>query len=154
MLKKCIKEINNELAMLDQLLNSNQVLFKKVKVSSPDRIELLALATILHSFYNGIENIFIRIAKRIDKKIPSSPYWHQELLKQMTLNIKERPAVISEKLFDKLSAYLGFRHFFRHSYSFNLRWKSISKLVKELEEVYSQFKKEISLFKNEIKKKL
>ena len=69
---KCIDEINNELQLLDELLNSHEILITKLKIEDPDQIEKSAVATLLHSFYNGIENILKRIASRIDNKLPSS----------------------------------------------------------------------------------
>ena len=144
--KKCIEEINNELELTDKLFETHEVLFDKIKLSSPDPIELSALAVFLHSFYNGIENIFKRIAKRIDNRIPDSAYWHSELLNQMVILIDERENVISEDLANKLKLYLEFRNFFRHSYSFQIKWEKMKDLIYEINGVYNQFKKEIEVF--------
>ena len=65
--------------------------------------------------------------------------------------IENRPEVISNDLIEKLSFYLGFRHFFRHAYSFQLKWTEMKKLVIEIDEVYQQFKMELQLFKEKIK---
>ena len=48
-------------------------------------IELSALAAMLHSFYNGIENILKRIALELDDPMPGGESWHKELLDCMTL---------------------------------------------------------------------
>jgi len=42
----------------------------------------------LHSFYNGLENIFKLIAKKIDEQNPTSERWHIELLDQMAKTTK------------------------------------------------------------------
>ena len=93
-IKKCCEEIKNELALIDELFLSHALLLKKVKRVEPDQIEISAVATVLHSFYNGIENIFKRVARRIDNDFPRSEYWHQELLQQMTTENKNRKAII------------------------------------------------------------
>jgi len=41
---------------------------------------------------------------------------------------------------------LGFRHFYRHSYSFFLEWDEVEKLVTPLAEVWVQAKDELQLF--------
>ncbi|WP_459930611.1 ribonuclease toxin HepT-like protein [Desulfosporosinus burensis] len=52
------------------------------------------LGSILHSFYNGIENIFKIIGKNIDGKFPSGNHWHSELIKQMAHATNDRYPVI------------------------------------------------------------
>ncbi len=149
--KKCTEEIRNEINLIDELFHSHKLLFKKIKIKEPDQIEISAIATVLHSFYNGIENIFKRIARRIDNKVPCTEYWHQELLEQMTTSSEMRKAVISNDLFQKLCLYLGFRHFFRYSYSFQFKWPKMKDLVLELTEVYSLFKEELDIFISDLK---
>jgi hypothetical protein len=41
---------------------------------------------------------------------------------------------------------LGFRHFYRHSYSFFLEWGELEELVTSLAEVWDQVKDELQLF--------
>ena len=150
-IKKCCEEIKNELALIDELFLSHALLLKKVKRVEPDQIEISAVATVLHSFYNGIENIFKRIATRIDNDFPRSEYWHQELLEQMTTENKNRKPVISNELSEKLNLYLGFRHFFRYSYSFQFKWHKMKELTLELSEVYDDFRKVIETFIEDLK---
>lgn len=145
-IKKCITEIKNEIELIDELLESHKLLVEKIKVSFPDQIERSAAATLLHSFYNGIENIFKRIANRIDGKIPTSEYWHQELLNQMGVETEKRNKVISSELLEKLNLYLGFRHFFRHAYAFQFKWDKMKDLIFEINDVYDQFKEEVDVF--------
>jgi hypothetical protein len=51
------------------------------KIRVPDIIEKSAMALLLQSFYNGIENILIIIVKYFDGKLPNSSKRHKELLK-------------------------------------------------------------------------
>ena len=46
----------------------------------------------------------------------------------------------------RLADYLGFRRFYRHSYSFFLEWDELEKLVTLLPEVWVQVKGELQLF--------
>ncbi|MGE5343435.1 MAG: hypothetical protein ACM3SY_18355 [Candidatus Omnitrophota bacterium] len=112
----------------------------------PDLFKRTAYGGILHSFYNGIERIFLIIAKNIDKKIPTDSSWHKSLLLEMVKENQYRPAVLSEKLKDRLLDYLGFRHFFRHSYSIHLEWEEMEDLISSLRSVWIKFKVEILVF--------
>ncbi|MFW6428824.1 MAG: hypothetical protein ACOCY3_02920 [Desulfosalsimonas sp.] len=49
----------------------------------------------LHSFYAGMESCFEDIARTVDGGLPSGANWHQDLLQQMTADMKDlRPPVI------------------------------------------------------------
>ena len=82
--------IQDEIKNIDDLLVEYELLFDLVQQREPDSVETLALAALSHSFYNGLENIFKLIAKRVDLYIPDSASWHIELLKIMGkwINIK------------------------------------------------------------------
>jgi len=47
---------------------------------------------------------------------------------------------------DRLVDYLGFRHFYRHSYSFSLEWGKLEKLVVLLEDIWKKLKNEFQVF--------
>lgn len=112
-------------------------------------MELTALASVLHSFYNGIEKILLIIAKNIDNRIPSDYNWHRSLLEQMAEENDQRKAVLTHDMKNELLKYLGFRHFFRHSYSFHLKWERLEELIKSLSIVWKNFKAEITKFEIE-----
>jgi hypothetical protein len=80
------------------LFAASQAVIIKSADEKPDFIELSVLATMLHSFYTGIENIFKRIALEIDGNIPSGFASHSDLLTIMTHSNANRPPVISETL--------------------------------------------------------
>lgn len=98
------------------------------------------LGSVLHSFYNGIENIFEIIAKHIDEEVPTGNKSHQELLHQMASENSKRKEIISEELYMKLREYATFRHFYRHAYSFQMNWEKMRPLVENVHEVWKDFK--------------
>ena len=82
-----------------------------------------AIGFFLHNFYNGCENIFRSIARFFENDLGPQT-WHSDLLKRMKLSIEGyRPAVIDDELYRLLEDFRGFRHVFRHSYSFELDWE-------------------------------
>ncbi|HOJ11801.1 MAG TPA: hypothetical protein PK733_14575 [Clostridiales bacterium] len=144
--EKTISQIKFEIKQIDKLLRAYEELFNKCQDSEPELIEITALASVLHSFYNGIEKIFEIIAKRIDKAIPQGKQWHRDLLIQMAKDLPSRKPVISKNMMTELLKYLAFRHFYRHSYSFFLSWEELEKLVNSIFDVWESLKTEISFF--------
>lgn len=101
--------------------------------------ELAAIATFVHNCYNGVENILKRVLLSQQTAIKDSPTWHRELLKTSF-----DKGIISEELYEILSNYLSFRHFFVHAYSFNVRWEELRPLVEKLKNTIMEFKSAIN----------
>jgi len=140
------EQVTIEQAQIDQLFLAYQSVIDKSLQETPDFIELSALATMLHSFYTGVENIFKRIALKIDGHLPSGFASHSELLTIMSRPTPRRPSVVSETLRIHLSAYLSFRHVFRHAYSFQLEWDKMRDLVSQSEATWRQLETELNQF--------
>jgi hypothetical protein len=69
--KKVISQVEFEIGQLEQLFASYANLIERANKTDLDLIEVTALASVLHSFYNGLENIFLSIAKGIDNDVPT-----------------------------------------------------------------------------------
>jgi hypothetical protein len=143
---KLRKQIAVELEQLDRLFEVHRPLLDKVREIPPNDIELSALAAFLHSFYTGIENIFIRVAVEVDGLPARGESWHRELLASMAERATGRPPVLSPELAARLMEYLQFRHFFRHAYSFLLQWSKMRPLVAGCEDTLAEFRAEIESF--------
>lgn len=122
-------EIHLELSQLQQLFDTFDALRCTVCVTPPSKVEIVALAGFLHSFYTGIENICKRISLCFGDRIPDASIWHTLLLDAMTHPGTGRPAVLSTQLKDLLRDYLNFRHVFRHAYPHELPWSKMAPLV-------------------------
>jgi len=138
-----VSQVTFEIGQIDQLLAVYADLVDRVQQRPPDLVEVTAMASVLHSFYNSLENIFLSIAKGLDEQVPTGDQWHRDLLIHMTREMGDRGSVISTALAKKLADYLGFRHFYRHSYSFFLEWDKLPGLVTSLREVWEQVKAEL-----------
>lgn len=134
------KKIHFEISEIDTLLDHASVLLQKCQIQEPDFIELSAVGSTLHSFYNGLENIFLLIRKEIDKTNAQSERWHAELLDAMFKETENRPTILDESLRDQLSDYMGFRHFFRHAYGYHLRWDLAKPLFENVSAVWNATK--------------
>jgi len=134
------QKLQHEIQQIDQLLESFRPLLNLTSAREPDIVELSALATVLHSFYGGIENIFTTIGKKIDDRVPTGTKWHKDLLTQMSRSTDSRNAIISEQQYASLIGYLSFRHFFRNSYAYQLDWGQMHPLVESIAETWEELK--------------
>jgi hypothetical protein len=105
-----------------------------------------AAAMILHSFYNGIENMLVLIFKHYDDFLPNTNKWHIELLGKAFVSNENRTQLFSNELQPQLEEYLKFRHFVRHSYGFQLEWERMEDLINGIERFWGKVKECINCF--------
>jgi uncharacterized protein YutE (UPF0331/DUF86 family) len=102
-------------------------------------LELAGAASLIHNFYNGVENILKQIVGASREEIPIGPSWHRDLL-----NLAVSRNDISEPTAKELRQYLAFRHFFSHAYSFDLDKNRIIPLLQGIPAVLASFISEIN----------
>jgi hypothetical protein len=95
------------------------------------QLELAGVAALLHSFYNGIENILRQVFQAKSFPIPQGESWHRDLL--LSATVKKG---LSDQLLEDLKRYLAFRHFFSHAYALDLFPERMKPLVKDAESVF------------------
>jgi hypothetical protein len=131
--------IDQELKQIRKVVKRVEEKLAEVSLSSPDDFTIGGFANYVHSFYNGLENIFKLIAEYVDESQPQSAGWHRELLNQMSLELQDlRPAVLTAELASVLEDYLEFRHFFRHSYGFDLDWDELKPKAEKLKPTFEK----------------
>lgn len=146
LVKRVTAQVNLEIELIGKLFLAYGELLERARHTEPNLIELTALASVLHSFYTGLENVFQAIAKQDEDGLPDSAQWHRDLLWQMARTTAQRSAIISVATAQRLLDYLSFRHFYRHGYSFFLDWDELSKLVQPLPEVWAQTRQDLEGF--------
>lgn len=139
-------KIRYEMTLINQLIDNATPLLKTLKLRDPDFIELAALGTVLHSFYNGIENIFIMIEKNYGMLNIESHSWHKDLLKMIQKETSCRKPVISSGTAGLLTEYMMFRHFFRHAYGFQLDWKKMNNIAENMNDLWIIIQRELNSF--------
>lgn len=139
-------EIEHEIKNLERLVKEMDKIIKRFG-DEPDFVEIRAAGSILHDFYCGVEKIFERIALYVDGKLPECDDWHRVLLQQMGESVENsRGSLISENLLGKFKEYLRFRHLFRHTYGFELKWERFKNLSLSLPVIFRDFKENIREF--------
>jgi len=124
-------EIKAEIENIQETLKN---LSKTMKRPDKTIIELAALGTFLHNYYNGIENILKQVMKMKQITVPSGENWHKGLLSAAGEN-----GYINEEVSDELFEYLAFRHYFVHSYGFMLKEQYLKELADKAEAVFGRF---------------
>jgi len=140
-------EIESDFAGLETVINEIREIREGLVTLEPTHKDKAALGAFVHSFYNGIENILKRLAQEIENSVPVGEGWHRTLLRRMTAEVKGvRPRVLKRETVKALEPYLGFRHFFRHSYTFEIDWQKLQPLVDDVENVFRRFRQDVEHF--------
>ena len=135
-----------EIEQIDELIGSSSPLFNLCKIREPDFVEKCGIALILHSFYNGIENITSLIIKASDSVLPNGIKWHKELFAKAFEKTENRYQIFREELRVPLNDYLQFRHFVRHSYDFQLKWEKMKNMLFDMNMIWENTKEDINTF--------
>jgi hypothetical protein len=139
-------EIEADLKDLAQLVREIEETARTLP-PEPSHRDKAALGAFVHSFYNGIENILKRLAQEIDHSIPIGEGWHRALLRRMATEVPGvRPAVLQQETAEALEPYLGFRHFFRHAYTFHIEWEKLQPLIEKVGEVFERVRNDLERF--------
>ena len=133
-------KIEVELEHIEQVLNE---IPQEIPLHQLSTLELAGVATLLHNFYNGIENIIKQILKYKTVSIPQSASWHKEML-----NAAELYSIILPSTKITLAEYLAFRHFFSHAYALDLYPQKMEPLVKNIADVLNLVKEDIKEYLN------
>jgi hypothetical protein len=140
------RRLEFEISEIDLFLESYPGLLEKAEDKKTSGTETLALAALLHAFYNSVENIFLLIANEEDGKTPEGIHRHRVLLDTVTRESEKRPRVISEATKISLKAYLGFHHLFRNSSSPDFDKRKLARLAEDLFLVWENLKSDIRAF--------
>lgn len=131
-------QIRSEIKGLHRELEILSILNLKRLKSNLDEIEIRAASLSLSALYNGIEKVLLDILRADGEFIKNEQSWHTLLLKRALAN-----TIISEKTFDQLKGFLGFRHFIRHAYSFEINPLTINAILDNAESLVEIFILEI-----------
>jgi len=89
-----------------------------------------SMAYWLHNLYCAFEDTFKLVAGFFENRVGPSERYHIELLRRMLVGIEGlRPPLLSEESFQVLDELRGFRHVFRHAYSYGLEEEKVKELA-------------------------
>jgi hypothetical protein len=132
-------QIQSEIDGLNKELEVLSILNLKRQGSDLDDIEIRAASLSLSALYNGIEKILLDVLKEEGQFIKNEESWHTLLLK-----LSVDTEIISEKTFDELKGFLGFRHFIRHAYIFEINPLTINSILDNAYSLVELFIREVT----------
>ena len=109
------------------IIEGKKVVFDKEPVES-EMVE--STGYWLHNLYSAFEDLFKLTAGFWENNVKTNGDFHINILKRMLVHIEQvRPALISEESYRFLNELRGFRHVFRHAYSFGMDDERVSFLL-------------------------
>ncbi|GBD96437.1 MAG TPA: hypothetical protein ENG83_09335 [Nitrospirae bacterium] len=107
-----------------------------------------SLAYKLHNLFSAYEDMFKLIARFFENQIEDITKYHTGLLKRMLIGIEGvRPNLLSESSYRILDELRGFRHVFRHAYSYELDAERVIKMAEKSIKLKDGFLKDFKTFK-------
>jgi hypothetical protein len=101
----------------------------------------------LHVLYGLFENLFARIATTFGNQITDEAKWHSQLLRRMTLDVKDvRPRVIGRETFECLEVLRRFRHLFRNAYVLRFDPDRLGAAVQSAQRLEQLYRRDLSAF--------
>jgi hypothetical protein len=126
-LRECVEaEEENIRYALRQLPNVD-------RLSTLSDLELAGTAALLHSIYNGLENVLKQVIQGVGGDVPTGSTWHRDLLLQV-----QACHILAQVTVDALRPFMAFRHFFSHAYVLDLDPARMELLVGTAKQVVDQ----------------
>ena len=153
--KRLTQRINDELSKIESTVGGIAKALEDIEVLPVAARPYIqeSIAKKLADVYNGIENIFKRIARQVDRHLPTGDSWHKDLLTQMTEQRPERPPVISEDIFRRLDDLLKFRHAFNNIYAEELVYEKTEPRAKSIDQLFTSVSEDLSIFIDSLAKR-
>jgi hypothetical protein len=134
------------------ITNQEQVIesiYNKITDLKPlNEDKMVHLAYQLHNLYAAYEDLFKEISITFENNIERDAGFHKNLLVRMKIDIpKVRPKVLTELNYEVLTELMGFRHVFRHAYSYSLSVEKMEQLRAKILAHRNEISSEISTFK-------
>lgn len=151
-LKVFFAELDAQEREISKLHLSVETKMKQLNMDMGNEDLINSTAYKLHNLYCAYEDMFKLIARFFENQIEDLSRYHRDLLKRMTIKIEGiRPALLSQESFKILDELRGFRHVFRHAYSYGLDGERVIKLAEKTAKLKNSFQKDYFEFKEVIK---
>ena len=137
-------DINRQIAIIEQVYEKIQQRSENYD-ANVERMESLAYQ--LHNLYCAFEDLMELVADEFENRIEERKNWQIRLLRRMTEEIPEiRPALFSLETLPLLDELRGFRHWFRHAYSYEIDPEKLGIVLGKAIELRIKYKSDVESF--------
>ena len=131
-----------------QRLSDKLVVFEK---ETPSREMIDSSGYWMHNLYCAFEDLFKQVSAFWENHLSADGDYHVNLLKRMLINIKGiRPSLLSTESYEYLNELRGFRHVFRHAYSYGLDDERVAYLIRKTISKKEMILADLSKFRDKI----
>ena len=146
-----LAEFDFQVRQIDSIYGS---LAKKVVAIEKQRVTVETVESAgywMHNLYCAFEDLFKLVAGFWENNLSANGEYHIHLLKRMLVEIEGvRPALLSIAGYRYLNELRGFRHVFRHAYSYGLDDERVSALLRKILEQKDIVMSDLQAFRNTI----
>lgn len=151
-LKLFLSEINSQKVEIDNIQSTIVQKVAGLKINQDNEDLAVNLGYKLHNLYSAYEDLFKLVAGFFENQISDSAKYHIDLLKRMLIEIEGiRPHILTDESFRILDELRGFRHIFRHAYSYTIDSERLMKLAEKSFDLKEVFTKDFNGFKEKLK---
>ena len=105
----------------------------------------------MHNLYCAFEDLFKLVAGFWENNLSANGDYHIHLLKRMLVEIEGvRPLLLSSVSYRVLNELRGFRHVFRHAYSYGLDNERVSALLRKILDQKNTVISDLQTFRNTV----
>ena len=105
----------------------------------------------LHNLFCAYEDLFKIVSAFWENNIGDDGAFHSALIRRMMLSIEGiRPALLSEESYRHLDELRGFRHVFRHAYSYGLDGERVIYLLKKVLQEKTGILSDLKIFRKKV----
>ncbi|MGA1823111.1 MAG: hypothetical protein ACMUIP_00515 [bacterium] len=142
-------------AQIEEIKKLYKEIEDRKKHAMESRALLESLGYQLHNLYCAFEDLCKIVARHFENQIEDLARYHKELLRRLSLSIEGvRPALISEESYKELDELRAFRHFFRHAYSYELKYEKIISPLESANKLKNFYQRDIAQFLDTIEKEI
>ncbi len=151
-LRVFLAEINAQWQEILRLYSSIEVKAESLRLDIGNEDLTNSLGYKLHNLYSAYEDMFKLVARFFENQLQDMAKYHTDLLKRMLLEIEGiRPNLLGEDFFKVLDELKGFRHLFRHAYSYELEADRLIRLAQKSIRLKESFSNDLEGFKAKLK---
>jgi len=145
-----LSEFDYQVGVIQQLFQAlEQRLEKLDRENTPELVE--STGYWLHNIYCAFEDLFKMVSGFWGNHTPVDGEYHIQLLKRMRLTIQGiRPALLSDESYRTLHELRGFRHAFRHAYTYGLDGERVRQLLRRVVQAKTHLLEDLQAFKTTI----